>query len=72
MSRIHATRRIHEVTGRYEEDPIRAQEEPRRHHRTRDDAALRRFGTVRPLLKVASRARPYAGSVFSNVVAALG
>ena len=56
-SRIHATRRMDEVRGRREEDSIRAQEKPRRHHRTRDDAALRRFETVRPLLKVASRAR---------------
>src|SRR6266550_600881 len=28
VSRIHGTRRIHEVTGGHEEDPIRVQEEP--------------------------------------------
>ncbi len=48
MPRIHGTRRIHEVTGGHEEDPIRLQEEPRGHHRTREDTPLRRFGTVRP------------------------
>src|SRR5439155_9964540 len=54
VSHIHGTRRIHEVTGGHEEDPIRVQEEPRGHHRTREDTPLRRFGTVR--LRVQSRA----------------
>jgi hypothetical protein len=47
VSRIHGTRRIHEVTGGHEEDQIRVQEEPRGHDRTREDTPLRRFGTVR-------------------------
>jgi hypothetical protein len=47
VSRIRGTRRIHEVTGGHEEDPIRVQEEPRGHHGTREDTPLRRFGTVR-------------------------
>ena len=50
--RIHGTRRIHEVTGGHEEDPIRVQEEPRGHHRTREDTPLRRFGTVRPRVQI--------------------
>ncbi len=52
VSRIHGTRRIHEVTGGHEEDPIRVQEEPRGHHRTREDTPLRRFGTVRPRVQI--------------------
>ena len=52
MSRIHGTRRIHEVTGGHEEDPIRVQEEPRGHHRTREDTPLRRFATVRPRVQI--------------------
>ena len=51
MSRIQGTRRIHEVTGGHEEDPIRVQEEPRGHHGTREDTRLCRFGTVRPGFK---------------------
>jgi hypothetical protein len=52
VSRIHGTRRIHEVTGGHEEDPIRVQEEPRGHDRTREDTPLCRFGTVRPGIQV--------------------
>ena len=52
VSRIHGTRRIHEVTGGHEEDPIRVQEEPRGNHRTREDTPLRRFGTVRPRVQI--------------------
>src|SRR5437899_9633367 len=52
VSRIHGTRRIQEVTGGHEEDPIRVQEEPRGHHRTREDTPLRRFGTVRPRVQI--------------------
>src|SRR5437667_11169954 len=52
VSRTHGTRRIHEVTGGHEEDPIRVQEEPRGHHRTREDTPLRRFGTVRPRVQI--------------------
>ena len=52
VSRIHGTRRIHEVTGGHEEDRIRVQEEPRGHHRTREDTALPRFGTVRPRFQI--------------------
>src|SRR5437899_10099713 len=52
VSRIHGTRRIHEVTGGHEEDPIRVQKEPRGHHRTREDTALPRFGTVRPRVQI--------------------
>src|SRR2546422_20377 len=52
VSRIHGTRRIHEVTGGHEEDPFRVQEEPRGHHRTREDTPLRRFGTVRPRVQI--------------------
>ena len=52
MSRIHGTRRIREVTGGHDEDPIRVQEEPRGHHRTREDTLLRRFGTVRPRVQI--------------------
>jgi len=40
VSRIHGTRRIHEVTGGHEEDRIRVQEEPRGHHRTREGTAF--------------------------------
>ena len=47
MSRIRGTRRIQEVTGGHERDPIQVQEEPRGYHRTREDTALARFGTVR-------------------------
>ena len=46
MSRIHGTRRIHEVTEGHEEDPTRVQKEPRGHHRTLEDTAPTRFGTV--------------------------
>jgi hypothetical protein len=38
VSRIHGTRRIHEVTGGHEEDPLRVQDEPADttgHERTR-------------------------------------
>jgi len=52
VSRIHGTRGIREVTGGHEEDPIREQEEPRGHHRTRKDTPLRRFGTVRPRVQI--------------------
>ena len=52
MSRVHGTRRIHEVKGGHEEDPIRVQEETRGHHRTREDTPLRRFGTVRPRVQI--------------------
>jgi len=52
VSRIHGTRRIHEVTGGQEEDPIRVLEEPRGHHRTRKDTPVRRFGTVRPRVQI--------------------
>ena len=52
VSRIHRTRRIHEVTGGHEEDPIRVQEEPRGHHGTREDTRLCRFGTVRPRVQI--------------------
>ncbi len=52
VSRIHGTRRIHEVTGGHEEDPFRVQEERRRHHRTPEDTPLRRFGTVRPRVQI--------------------
>src|ERR1700674_5652194 len=52
VSRIHGTRRIHEVTGGHEQDPIRVQEEPPGHHRTREDTPLRRFGTVRPRVQI--------------------
>src|SRR6266550_7575458 len=52
VSRIHGTRRIHEVTGGHEEDPFRVQEEPSGHHRTREDTPLRRFGTVRPRVQI--------------------
>src|SRR5712692_8371572 len=58
VSRIHGTRRIHEVTGGHEEDRIRVQEELRGHHRTREDTAPRRFGTVR---QFASYVVPGAG-----------
>ena len=47
MSRIRGTRRIQEVTGGHERDPIQVQEEPRGYHRTREDTASARFGTVR-------------------------
>ncbi len=40
VSRIHGTRRIHEVTGGHEEDRIRVEEEPRGHHRTREGTAF--------------------------------
>ncbi len=39
VSRIHGTRRIHEVTGGHEDDPIQVQEEPRGQQRTREDTA---------------------------------
>ena len=68
MSRIHGTRRIHEVTGGHEEDPIRVQEEPRGHHRTREDTPLRRFGTVRPRVQIP---RPRPVSVFGFEFACL-
>ena len=52
MSRIHGTRRIHEVTVGQEEDPIRVLEEPGGHHRRRKDVPVRRFGTVRPRVQI--------------------
>ncbi len=68
MSRIHGTRRIHEVTGGHEEDPIRVQEEPRGHHRTRGDTPLRRFGTVRPRVQIPGpRLSQTRGSLFKLV-----
>ena len=48
VSRTRGTRRIQEVTRGHEGDPARAQEEHCGHHRTREDTASRRFGTVRP------------------------
>src|SRR5439155_16149392 len=60
---------IHEVTGGHEEDPIRVQEEPRGHHRTREDTPLRRFGTVRPRVQIPGpRPFSYSKSTISNVV----
>src|SRR5256885_16927657 len=45
VSRTRGTRRI-------QEDPARVQEEPCGHHMTREDTALRRFGTVRPRVQI--------------------
>src|ERR1700682_3536171 len=69
VSRIHGTRRIHEVTEGHEEDPIRVQEEPRGYHRTREDTPLRGFGTVRTRVQI-PRPRPnlYSKPAISGVV----
>jgi len=52
VSRTRGTRRIQEVTRGHEGDPARAQEEHCGHHRTREDTASRRFGTVRPRVQI--------------------
>src|SRR5712692_6497035 len=52
VSRTRGTRRIQEVTGGHEEHRARVQEEPCGPHRTREDTASRRFGTVRPRVQI--------------------
>src|SRR6266849_5707702 len=52
VSRSRGTRRIQEVTGGHEEHRARVQEEPCGPHRTREDTASRRFGTVRPRVQI--------------------
>src|SRR5712691_6785829 len=69
VSRTRGTRRIQEVTGGHEEHRARVQEEPCGPHRTREDTASRRFGTVRPRVQIPGpRPFSYSKSTISNVV----